>query len=174
MMADLVDMGKLMLFGEIDLISSQQVYEFVNMHNARRRKFKSLEIIVNSSGGMINQCFAIIDIMTSSEIPIHTTAVGEILSSGLLIFAAGARGHRLVHRNVSVMSHQISGEVSGKIHEIESAQTDWRYAHQRMWLHLTQCSNLTGDEVRQHLLPSHDVWLTPAELIQYGLADGYK
>jgi ATP-dependent protease ClpP protease subunit len=173
-MTDRESHGQLLLFGDIDLAVAQRVYEFVNDHNGKKKKLSHLELVINSSGGLINQCFAIVDAIQSSHIPIHTTAVGEILSSGLLIFVAGARPHRLLHRNVSIMSHQVSGEISGKIHELLGAQSDWEITHNRMQQHLESCSNLTPQEVQDILLPTHDAYLTPQQLIQCGLADGYK
>ena len=72
--------GFYLLFGEISNESSKEVIEWILNANSSDTKPKSLNLIINSAGGFVNDAFAIIDVMQGSHIPIHTTGLGEIMS----------------------------------------------------------------------------------------------
>jgi ATP-dependent Clp protease, protease subunit len=158
------------LFGAVDEQSAEAAIRFILAHNCASKK-KFITLIVNSEGGDLNHAFALIDIITHSKIPVHTLGLGQISSSGLMIFMAGAKGHRTLTANTSIMSHQWSGNFEGKIHELMSAQMDIRLTQQRILAHYERYSTLTVKEIEQHLLPAHDVFLSAEQAVQMGLAD---
>ena len=66
----------------------------------------------------VPSCFALIDIMKGSRIPIHTVGLGVIASCGLLLFITGEKGKRTLTPNTSILSHQYSWGSYGKEHEL--------------------------------------------------------
>lgn len=159
------------LFGEVDADSTEAAIRFILAHNVVPKKKKFITLIVNSEGGDLNDAFALIDIMTHSQVPVHTLGLGQISSSGLMIFMAGVRGHRVLTPNTSIMSHQWSGTFEGKIHELMSAQEDFRQTTTRVLAHYERHSTLSVDEIQTHLLPASDVYLTAEQAVQMGIAD---
>ena len=56
-----------------------------------------VQILINSTGGMLSPAFAMVDVMASLSCPVYTTALGRCESAATLILAAGEPGHRVVH-----------------------------------------------------------------------------
>jgi ATP-dependent Clp protease protease subunit len=164
--------GVCTMFGELDVTLSERVIRFILSHNYFPIKSrKHITLIINSEGGDLNSAFAIIDVIKHSAVPVHTLGLGQISSSGLMIFMAGAPGHRSLTPNTSIMSHQWSGVAEGKLHELMSIQEDFKLTTQRVMSHYQNCSQLTEVQIRETLLPAHDVFLTAVQAVQMGLAD---
>lgn len=159
------------LFGPVDELRMESAVRFILAHNCVPRKKKFITLIVNSEGGDLNDAFALIDIMTHSQIPVHTLGLGQISSSGLMIFMAGAKGHRVLTPNTCIMSHQWSGTFEGKIHELVSAQVDFQQTTQRILAHYERHSSLSVSEIERHLLPASDVFLSAEQAVEMGIAD---
>ena len=164
--------GVCTLFGEVDVEISERVIRFILSHNyVPHKSRKHITLIVNSEGGDLNSAFAIIDVIKHSAVPVHTLGLGQISSSGLMIFMAGALGHRSLTQNTSIMSHQWAGVVEGKLHELLSAQEDFKLTTQRVMSHYQNCSKLTAAQIHETLLPAHDVFMTATQAVQLGIAD---
>lgn len=168
----LVDRAVFSMFGEINNDVSLNFARFSWACNvAAKSKRDHITLLINSFGGDLVEAFAIIDVMRRSEMPIHTIGMGQICSSALMIFMAGDRPHRQLCANTSVMSHHWSSEWSGKAHEFASARRDAELTTQRMMQHYQQCSGLDQAHISSELLTHTDVWLTPQQAVNLGLAD---
>jgi ATP-dependent Clp protease protease subunit len=152
------------------------VIEFILEKNllpaATRPKY--LTLIINSPGGEMSAAFALIDIMNGSSIPIHTLGIGQISSCGILTFMSGARGHRLLTPNTSVLSHQWSWGTYGKSHELLAITREFELTDERMLALYMKCTGLDEKTIKKVLLPAHDVWLTAQDAVKYGIADKIK
>jgi len=170
----LADAGLHVLFDEITLESAKAFTEFVLEANLKPSKEAPphLNLLINSEGGDVFACFAIVDAMRGSRIPVHTTGLGLIASSGLIIFMAGAKGHRVVTPNTSILSHQYSSwGGGGKHHELLAMQKHHTLLHKLLLNHYKLCTGLTEKQITKSLLPPEDVWLTPDEAVDLGVAD---
>jgi ATP-dependent Clp protease protease subunit len=130
-----------------------------------------LTLYINSDGGNLTDAFALIDVMRMSEKPIRTIGIGSVCSSAFLIFAAGTKGHRLIGNNTTVLSHQFTDFAEGKYHDLKIKIKENERMNERMVALLTECSDLTEKEVKTKLLPPSDVWLSPKEVVELGIAD---
>jgi ATP-dependent Clp protease protease subunit len=166
--------GVCTVFGEIDICTSENVTQFLIAHNLKKSPVKPLHMVINSPGGDLAAAFAIIDLMRSSAKPIYTWAVGEICSAGLMVFMAGKRGNRNISPNCHITSHQFSSNFEGKAHELMNAQRDWQMSITRVIAHYLACCDLSQQQIEQDLLPPHDVFLTPQQAVDMGIADSIK
>ncbi len=66
-----------------------------------------VQILINSTGGMLSPACAIVDVMASLSCPVYTTALGRCESDATLILAAGEPGHRVVHPSTRLMIHNV-------------------------------------------------------------------
>ena len=66
------------------------------------KKKKELTLGICSPGGDLNACFALVDVMKGSKIPIRTIGMGMIASCGLLMFISGEKGRRILTPNTSI------------------------------------------------------------------------
>ena len=130
-----------------------------------------LTLYINSEGGTLPDAFALIDVMRMSKSPVRTIGIGSICSSGFLIFAAGAKGHRLIGQNTTIMCHQFSESTEGKYHDLQTKIKENKRMNDRMISLLTECSVLSEREVKTKLLPPSDVWLSAEDIVELGIAD---
>ena len=151
-----------------DLIS------FIITKNLITPKPKYLQLIINSGGGDLNTAFAVIDIMRGSPIPIRTVGLGLIASAAFAIFIAGEKGHRTLTPNTSIMSHQYTWGTYGKEHELFSTVREYELTTERMLAHYKKCTGLNEKQIREYLLPPHDVWLSGKEAKKLGICDNVK
>lgn len=141
---------------------------------APKNDFDHLTLIINSPGGEVNSAFAIIDAMEGSAIPVHTVGLGMIGSCGFLTFLAGAKGHRVLTPNTSILSHEWSWGSRGKAHELFAAQREFELTQERMLAHYAKHTGLSRAKILEKLLPAHDVWLSAQEALDLGVCDEIK
>jgi ATP-dependent Clp protease protease subunit len=159
------------LSGEIDDESIEPVIRWIMYENLMQEEGKVLTLYINSTGGSLYDAFALIDVMRRSAYPISTIGIGSVASAAFLIFAAGTKGNRYISENTSILSHQFSGDNSGKYHDMVSAMKENDYVNERMAILLTEFTGLPVKTVKSKLLPPSDVWLTPGEVVKLGIAD---
>ena len=137
----------------------------------REKKKKELTLGICSPGGDLNACFALVDVMKGSKIPIRTIGMGMIASCGLLMFISGEKGRRVLTPNTSILSHQFSWGSFGKEHELFAAVKEFDLTTRRMIDHYKKCTGLSEEDIRKYLLPPQDVWLSAKEAKKLGLCD---
>ena len=168
------DNGIHLLNGEFDYYAADDVITWILESGFKKKKPDHLTLIINSHGGDLPCAFAIIDMMRGSKIPIHTLGIGQISSCGLITFMAGAKGHRILTPSTSILSHQWSGEFSGKAHELISAQRENDLTTSRVMDHYQFYTGLSPGIIREKLLPPHDVFLSAEEALALNICDQVK
>jgi len=167
----LLDNHTFILNNEIESESIVQAIRWLIYENTSDEE-KELTIYINSTGGSLNDAFALIDLMRHSKHTIKTIGIGNVMSSAFLIFAAGTPGYRYIAKNASILCHQYSDELSeAKHHDIKSFAKECELTNQRMVDLLKECSGLSTSEIKRKLLPPSDVWLTPEEIVGFNIAD---
>jgi len=174
MQADLYASGIFLFVGGVDSDSCREAIEFVLKQNTEKKKKKKLQLMICSPGGEMPPCFALIDIMKGSKIPIHTIGLGLIASCGLLLFISGEKGKRVLTPNTSILSHQFSWGSHGKEHELFAQIKEFELSTKRMLDHYKKCTGLTEKDIRKHLLPPEDVWLSAQDAKKLGICDAVK
>ena len=140
----------------------------------QEKKKKELTLGICSPGGDLNACFALVDVMKGSKIPIRTIGMGMIASCGLLMFISGEKGRRILTPNTSILSHQYSWGSYGKEHELFAQVKEYDLTTERIVNHYKKCTGLNEKDIRKYLLPPHDVWLSAKEAKKLGLCDAIK
>lgn len=160
------------LTGEIDTDSVTKAIKWITVENLLPfEKEKCLKLYINSEGGSLYDAFALIDTMKVSKIPVHTYALGNLMSAAFLIFISEKIGHRNIGKNTGVLCHQFSMEQEGKSHEIQATMKEVEYCNEKMINVISESCNLRKDNIKKKLLPPSDVWLTPEEVMKFKLAD---
>ncbi len=136
--------------------------------------WKFITMIINSPGGYVTDGFALIDIMNSSTIPIHTIGIGMIASMGLQIFLSGSKGHRTLTTNCMVLSHQFAGGSYGKEHELIASRDEIDQISEMVMRHYKRTTGMSELQIRKTLLPPQDIWLTAKQAKEYGICDVVK
>lgn len=164
--------GMMVLMDDIEASSVKPVIEWILYENfVKKKKLKELLLMICSSGGDLAEAFALIDVMRASHIPIKTVGLGQIASSGLLIFLAGSPGRRILTPNTSILSHQFSWGSSGKVHELFATVKEFELTQQRMLEHYRVTTEQPDEIIGKVLLPPQDVYLSAAEALEYNICD---
>ncbi len=158
------------LVGEIDEDNVNECIKWIVYENLDS-KSKVLTLYINSTGGDLYSAFALIDIINTSTHPVRTIAVGAAMSAAFLIFASGDKGERYCGKNTSLMCHQFSDSTEGKYHDIKATMKDNELSNQRMVDILKNATGLAPSVIKKKLLPASDVYLTPDEAVELGIAD---
>ena len=90
----------------------QDIYE-INTEDAKRQIVEPIKLIINSLGGEVYSGLALVDVIDSSQTPIHTICHGSAMSMALIIYAAGH--HRLASKYATFMYHEASYGSDGKL-----------------------------------------------------------
>jgi len=172
----ITDNGIYLLMEGIDQESCANVIEWILQENLKKGKDRKdhLKLIISSPGGDANACFALIDIMKGSQIPIHTYGIGMIASCGLLLFLTGKKGYRILTPNTSILSHQYSWGGRGKEHELFARVKEYTLTSERMLNHYMKTTGMSEKVIQKYLLPPEDVWLSAEEAKNYGICDEVK
>jgi len=130
-----------------------------------------IRAIVNSYGGYIDEMFAIYDVIKTCTAPIATIGVGKIMSAGVLLLAAGQKGERRIARHATVMIHELSSSMWGKLYEMETDIEQYKKDQQRMMKALaSECG--CGVSVVRDLMATHkDTYMTASEAKAFGIVD---
>ncbi len=164
-------LGAHVLFGDVDAQSMKEATTFVLKANQIFKPSQELTIFINTLGGDCYDGFAFIDVMEISRNPIKTVGLGNIVSMGVLILAAGNKGRRIMTKNTQVMAHQFSDNSSGKFHEIMAAFKADIYLKRQFVEHFKRHTTMNEKLIEDILFGPTDRWLTPTECKKYGLVD---
>ena len=169
---ELLDIGIKIFMGDVNMKTMEPIIEWILAANLSWKKNqKELTLAICSPGGDLNACFALIDVMQGSRIPIRTVGMGMIASCGLLMFISGTKGKRILTPNTSILSHQYSWGSYGKEHELFATVREYELTTERMVNHYKKCTGLEDKMIREKLLPPSDVWLDAKEARKLGICD---
>jgi|TARA_R110000851_G_scaffold80713_3_gene177436 ATP-dependent Clp protease protease subunit len=167
----LLSKGITIFMGDVTETTMIPLVEWILAANLSNKPQKELTLGICSPGGDLNACFALIDVMKGSRIPIKTIGMGMIASCGLLMFISGTKGKRILTPNTSILSHQYSWGSYGKEHELFATVKEFELTTKRMITHYKKCTGLTEKLIREKLLPPHDVWLDSNQAKKLGICD---
>jgi ATP-dependent Clp protease protease subunit len=164
--------GMFIFMGDVTMETMSPVVDWILSENMKKRnKAKELTLGICSRGGDLNACFALVDVMRASSIPVKTIGLGMIASCGLLMFISGKKGRRILTPNTAILSHQYSWGSAGKEHELFARVKEMELTTDRILKHYKKCTGLTEKKVREVLLPPQDVWLSATEALKLKLCD---
>ena len=162
----LKDSGTYIFSGFVDETTVKPCIEWI-LEACLEKKHKELTLIVSSNGGYVTDCFALIDIMEGSSIPINTLGLGSIASCGLTIFLYGE--HRVLTKNTFLLSHQYSGWAQGKHHELLAERKSQDWMNDRLLSIYSRRTGLSRKQVEKHLMGPSDMHLSAKEALKLGI-----
>ncbi|NJN14366.1 MAG: ATP-dependent Clp protease proteolytic subunit [Planctomycetes bacterium] len=135
----------------------------------KENKSQEISLYINSPGGYVSDGLAIYDTMQFVQCDIATYCIGQAMSMGALLLAAGTKGKRFILPHGRVMLHQPSGGVGGTAADIE------RHAEEIVKLRAEMnriFSHHTGQPVERVEKDSdRDFFLDAKSAKEYGLVD---
>ena len=81
---------------------------------------KVIPIIIDSYGGEVYSLMKMISAIRHSELPVATVVEGKAMSCGAVLFTFGEEGMRYMDPDATVMIHDVSSGMLGKIAELKA------------------------------------------------------
>ena len=105
----------------VNEFTEESVRDFkVQFDELRQMKLPVIPIYIDSLGGEVYSLLAMLDIIEYNDIPVSTIAIGKAMSAGAVLLASGYPGLRFMGQHSTVMIHDISAFVHGKISDLKS------------------------------------------------------
>jgi len=105
------------LVGEINYASSYNVIMRL-LYLQSMRKDQDIMFYINSPGGSVDDTLAMYDTMKFLSCDVQTFCIGQAMSGGAIVLAAGTKGKRYALPHAKVMIHQPFGGIYGQTADI--------------------------------------------------------
>jgi ATP-dependent protease ClpP protease subunit len=128
-----------------------------------------INLLITSPGGDMAACFALIEVIKGSKIPVRTIAIGEASSAGLCILMAGHQ--RVATPYTSLMSHAFATGAEGPYHELKNAASQFDAYFAKMVNLYLEFTGLDESIIRNELLSHFDKWMTAPQAKTYNFID---
>ena len=128
-----------------------------------------ISLYINSAGGSVTDGLAMLDTMQFIQPDVSTICIGQAMSMGAILLAAGTSGKRFALPNARIMIHQPSGGMQGTAADIQIQAREILRLREQLNQML---SNWTGQSVEKIAADAdRDFVLTASESVEYGLID---
>lgn len=129
---------------------------------------RPINLVINSSGGDVYEMLGIIDYIETLDVKVNTICRGRAMSSAAVILACGT-GTRLCSRRSAVMFHQASTDLYGKTTDMNSYIKNLNYIEDSISELLASRTKKDVKWWRENQIS--DMYLTPEQLLEYGIID---
>ena len=128
---------------------------------------------LSTYGGNADDMFALYDLMriVREETEIHTVGLGKVMSAGVLILAAGTKGHRYIGKNCRVMLHAVMGGNTGSLHDMMNEMGAIENLQQMYIDCLVTETKLTESKIKKMLERKLNIYLSAEDAVAHGIAD---
>ena len=175
------DLRTMMLYGEVNEEKVQElIVGTIMMTQAAQPnsddeagKVKPMKLYLSTYGGAADDMFAFYDILNQAKdiCEIHTIGLGKVMSAGVLLLAAGTKGHRYIGKHCRVMIHAVTAGNVGELHNLQNEMQAIQQLQDSYTNALVAETSLTKRQLNKLLDRKVNVYLTAEEAIEYGIAD---
>ncbi|HPH96791.1 MAG TPA: ATP-dependent Clp protease proteolytic subunit [Anaerolineaceae bacterium] len=130
---------------------------------------KTIQMYINSPGGVIYAGLAIYDTMQMIPNKISTVAVGVTASFGTVLLAAGTKGHRYALPHATIHMHQPLGGAQGQASDIEIQAREILRLKARLNSILSETTNQSMEVIERDT--ERDFYMDAQQAVEYGLVD---
>lgn len=124
---------------------------------------------INTYGGYIDDMWALVDTIMTSETPVVTIAMGKIMSAGIPILLAGDK--RLGNRHSSYMIHNVSGGARGQPGDIKIIYDDIKKTEQLLADFILSRSKFPKEKLEKIIERKEDYYFDSKDALKYGIID---
>ncbi len=132
---------------------------------------KPIHMVVSTYGGSVDEMFSLYDTIKFLPCPVHTVALGKVMSAGVLLLAAGVKGKRLIGRSARIMLHAVTGGMYGNVFEVLNESKEQRRLHALMVEALERETTMKRSDIEDIMRNGHDYYISAPEAIKLGIVD---
>ena len=130
---------------------------------------KDISLYINSPGGLVTAGLGIYDTIQYVKPDVSTLCIGQAVSMGSFLLAAGAKGKRFSLPNSRIMVHQPSAGFQGQATDIEIHAKEVLSLKKRLNEIYSKHTNKSVEEIKPAL--ERDNFMTPEDAKDFGLID---
>lgn len=157
------------LHGEVNEHSiSMIIAQLLHLAN---QNHKPIHLVISTYGGSVDEMFSLYDTIKFLPCPVHTIALGKVMSAGVLLLASGVKGKRMIGRSARIMIHPISGGLVGNVFEAMNEMKEFERLQELMVSALLTETKLKKEEIDRLMKAGHDFFLTPEQAVKMGIVD---
>lgn len=145
----------------------------VQLLQLANQNHKPIHLVISTYGGSVDEMFSLYDTIKFLPCPVHTIALGKVMSAGVLLLASGVKGKRMIGKSARIMIHPISGGVFGNVFEAANEVHEHKRLQALMVEALSKETRLTKEQIEGIMKAGHDYYITPDQAIQMGIVDKY-
>ena len=109
--------------------------------------------------------------MIQHECDIRTFGFGKVMSAGVVLLAAGAKGQRFVGSNCRLMIHGVSSGQQGNLDELKNELEEAKWAQKQYIKALAKDSKMSQKQIRELFSQNKNIYFNAEQAIEYGIAD---
>lgn len=157
------------LHGDVnELLISNIIVQLLHLAN---QNHKPIHMVISTYGGSVDEMFSLYDTIKFLPCPVHTVALGKVMSAGVLLLAAGQKGTRMIGRSARIMMHPISGGMYGNVFENINESKEFIRLQNLMVNALKRETTMTKLDIEKIMKSGHDFYLTPDDAVRLGIVD---
>ena len=134
----------------------------------RKDKQAPVNILIDSPGGDVYATLGIIDYIEQLDVKVNTLCRGKAFSAAAIILACGT-GTRMCSKRSTVMLHQTSSFLGGKMSDISAFLENVKVMENTIYDILAEKTKMDAKFWRENM--KSDMFLTSEQLLSYGLID---
>lgn len=168
---------QILITGDIgeDLIEKAviQVFNFNAMDDEARlpsEEREPIKILINSSGGNLDEAFSLISAILASRTPVVTIALGKAYSAGFLILLAGHA--RYAQKYSQLMLHQGAAGYMGKFADIMEYSKHWETLQGVVDDYIMGQTKIKKKKLQEIFSHKQDWYLNTNDAISLGIING--
>ena len=92
-----------------------------------------IPVIIDSYGGQVYSLMAMISAIRHAELPVATIIEGKAMSCGAILFSFGDEGMRFMDPDATLMIHDVSTSVWGKVEEVKADSAEAERLNQKVY-----------------------------------------
>lgn len=132
---------------------------------------KPIHLVISTYGGSVDEMFTLYDTIKFLPCPVHTIALGKVMSAGVLLLASGKKGKRMIGKSARIMIHPVSGGAGGTVFEVLNDVKEHKRLQDQMVEAIVKETGSTKAKIEKIMKTGHDVYLLPEEAIRLGIVD---
>lgn len=163
------------LVGPLDDENAADIIHALSVLDKMGKEGEELTFTICTPGGDAYSMLAIYDLMCKvrQKMIIKTVGVGQIMSAGVLLLAAGTPGHRFIGKSAQVMMHTLKGTTHGHQFQLDAEMRQIKNMNETYNSVLSTESKMTLKKVRSIMSKRSDYFLTAAKAVELGIADQF-
>lgn len=132
---------------------------------------KPIHLVISTYGGSVDEMFMLYDTIKFLPCPVHTVALGKVMSAGVLLLASGTKGKRMIGKNARIMIHPVSGGTVGNVFEMINDAKENKRLHDQMVNAIMKESKASRTDIEKFMNSGHDCYILPEQAVKLGIVD---